>query len=393
MSAAARSEMQREKVPQPYRDVPLDLAIREGLAWLGRAQDHSASADGGVARHFCLVTGWGASYPECTGYIVPTLIREAHAASDQSLLERSRRMLDWLIAIQMPCGAFQGGLITDAPAVPVTFNTGQILLGLAAGATEFGTPYCEAMTAAADWMVKTQDSDGCWRRYPTPYAEPGEKVYETHAAWGLFEAARLKPNSGYAEAAVRNVYWALRHQQENGWFDRNCLTTPSEPLTHTIGYVLRGLIEAYHFTGDRNILKAALKTATGVLQALGSNGFLPGRLDSRWCGTVSWACLTGTAQMAICWLMLYRETGDSRFRRAAFAANRFVRRTVSFEGADEVRGAVKGSFPVAGEYLKFQYPNWACKFFIDANSLEKAVREEEGESLLPLSAETAVFAH
>lgn len=28
-------------------------AVREGLAWLGRAQDSSATQDGGVARHYC----------------------------------------------------------------------------------------------------------------------------------------------------------------------------------------------------------------------------------------------------------------------------------------------------------------------------------------------------
>ena len=65
------------------------------------------SADGGVARHYCLITGWGASYPETTGYIVPTIIREGQAAGNTELLERARKMLDWLVSIQMPGGGFQ----------------------------------------------------------------------------------------------------------------------------------------------------------------------------------------------------------------------------------------------------------------------------------------------
>src|SRR5947209_3043523 len=48
--------------------------IDAGLRWLCAAQDFSASADGGVARHYSLVAGWGESYPETTGYIVPTLL-------------------------------------------------------------------------------------------------------------------------------------------------------------------------------------------------------------------------------------------------------------------------------------------------------------------------------
>ena len=183
--------MKREQRPEARQDIPIEVAVSEALAWIARAQDHSLSADGGVARHYCLVSGWSTSYPETTGYIVPTIIREGRKRGDASLLDRARRMLDWLVSIQMPSGAFRGGAIGDSPLVPVTFNTGQILLGLAAGVTEFGAHYRRAMLAAADWLVRTQDSDGCWRKHPTPFAAPGEKTYETHAALGLFEADRV----------------------------------------------------------------------------------------------------------------------------------------------------------------------------------------------------------
>jgi hypothetical protein len=238
------------------------------------------------------------------------------------------------------------------------------------------------MIAAADWLVQTQDDDGCWRKHATPYAKPGEKTYETHVAWGLFEAARLEPGKGYAESATKNLAWALSHQSDNGWFSDCCLTDPLNPLTHTIGYALRGLIEGYQFTRDNKILVRANKTAEGVLLALQPDGFLPGRLDNQWRGTVSWSCLTGTAQIAASWLLLYRETGNPHFKRAALAANRYLRGTVRLDGPPETRGAVKGSFPVSGGYVRFQYPNWACKFFIDAISLEKALHEREGQSAL-----------
>ncbi len=391
ISAAARAEMRRERQTSSNADPPIERAISqslaESLAWIGRAQDKAPSADGGVARHYCLITGWGPSYPETTGYIVPTMIREGLAAGNTELLERARRMLDWLVSIQMPGGGFRGGVTNAGPAVPVTFNTGQILLGLAAGVSHFGPVYRPAMIAAADWLVQTQDDDGCWRKHATPFAKPGEKVYETHVAWGLYEAARVEPGRGYAEAATKNLNWALSHQNDNGWFSSCCLTDPLNPLTHTIGYALRGLVEGYLFTRDSRILEKANKTAEGALLALQPDGFLPGRLDSQWRGPVPWACLTGTVQMAACWLLLYRETGNPRFREAAFAANRYVRGTVRLDGPPETRGAVKGSFPVSGGYVRFQYPNWACKFFIDAMSLEKELREKESQS--PLSVQAA----
>ena len=53
---------------------------------------------------------------------------------------------------------------------------------------------------------------------------------------------------------------------------------------------------------------------------------------------------------------------------------------------------MKGSFPVSGGYVKFQYPNWACKFFIDAISLERELREQESESALSVQAAVAGLA-
>jgi rhamnogalacturonyl hydrolase YesR len=333
----------------------------------------SASHDGGVARHFSLVTGWAASYPETTGYIVPTVLEHAARTGDASLRERGRRMLDWLVSIQLEEGGFQGGTIGATPVVPVTFNTGQILLGLAAGVRQLGEAYRPAMRAAADWLVATQDPDGCWRRHPTPFAARGEKAYETHVAWGLLEAARLDPDRRYAEAALRQVRWALTHQAANGWFACCCLDDPSQPLTHTIGYVLRGLVEAWRFSGDRAMLAAARRTADGVLGALRGDGYLPGRLDDEWRGTVRWVCLTGAVQIAHCWLQLFEDTGDARYLDAARAANAWVRSTIRVDGREDTRGGVKGSFPIWGTYGQYEYLNWAAKFLIDANTLEAAV--------------------
>ena len=87
-----------------------------------------------------------------------------------------------------------------------------------------------------------------------------------------------------------------------------------------------------------------------------------------------WACLTGTAQIAICWLLLYQETDDLRYRDAAYAANRYVRRTVTLTGSPAIRGGVKGSFPVYGSYGQYEYLSWACKFLVDSLLLESALR-------------------
>jgi hypothetical protein len=372
---AAKTAHRHDWEGLPTQDPGIEVAIDEGVAWLGRAQDYSASDDGGVAGDYSLITGWGTSYPEITGYTIPTILAYARLREDDMARQRARRMLDWLVSIQFTEGGFQGGRIGAMPVAPVTFNTGQILLGLASGEREFGG-YGEAMSRAADWLVQTQDPDGCWRKHPSPFIIPGERTYETHVAWGLLEAARLKQSKPYAEAALANVRWALRWQRENGWFAKCCVSDPARPLTHTLGYALRGIIEAYRFTHDEGFLKAARKTADGLLTAMRGDGFLPGRLYPNWRGAVRWACLTGSVQIALCWLLLYQDTGEVRYRDAGYASNSYVRRAMKIDCPPETRGAIKGSFPVYGRYSAYQYPAWACKFFIDANMTELAVRAE-----------------
>ena len=372
----ARDEALKDSLGLPLQDPGPHRVVGECLAWIACAQDCSTSEDGGVARHFSLISGWGASYPETTGYIVPTMLAGARQTGQSQYVERAKRMLDWLVEIQFPEGGFQGGVIGAEPRVPVTFNTGQILLGLAAGTKEFGEPrYRNAMNRAADWLRETQDEDGCWRRFPTPFAEPGEKAYESHVAWGLLEAARIESRQDWAEAALRNVRWSLKHQRPNGWIDQCCLLDPSRPLSHTLGYALRGLVEAYRYSAEPELLQAAERTGRGLMGAMNAEGFLPGRLHSDWRAAVSSACLTGTAQAACCWYLLHDMTGDATHIDAARVATRYVRRTVRVDGAAETRGAVKGSFPIDGDYGRFEYLNWACKFLLDANLLEIAAND------------------
>jgi hypothetical protein len=227
LPAAARMERLSDRRGLAAVDPGPHAVVKACTAWLCAAQDHSSSNDGGVARDYSLLTGWSSSYPETTGYIIATMIALARRTGDAALHGRARRMLDWCMAIQFPQGGFQGGKIDSLPRVPVTFNTGQILLGLAAGVKAYGAAYQDAMHRAASWLRDSQDADGCWRRHPTPFASAGDKTYETHVAWGLFEADRIAPGHGYGAAGLRQVDWALSKQRSNGWFASNCLDTRS----------------------------------------------------------------------------------------------------------------------------------------------------------------------
>jgi SAM-dependent methyltransferase len=353
----------------PEGDAGAEFVLDAAMRWLCVAQDSSLSADGGVARDYSLIRGWSTSYPETTGYIIPTFIEYARRTANEEMRQRARRMADWLVRIQLPDGGIQGGKVDSVPLVPVTFNTGQVLLGFAAAEREFGG-YGGAIQRAADWLVKTQDADGCWRRHPTPFAAAGEKEYETHVAWGLFEAARLQKVDSYGRAGLANVRWALRPQGRDGWFPNCCLDDPSKPLTHTIAYALRGILEAHRFSGDPTFLVAARLTADSLMATMRADGWIAGRFRPGWLPAVESACLTGSTQIAYCWLMLSQLTGEARYRDAALLANAYVRRSVRFDGPSQTRGAVAGSFPIDGDYAPYEYLSWAAKFLADSLMLE-----------------------
>jgi hypothetical protein len=370
LAPGERTARQRDHGMALPDDPGIDAVVTACLGWIGRAQDMSASNDGGVARDYHVGKGWATSYPETTGYIVPTML----AAGEEA---RARRMLDWLCAIQLPDGGFQGGKIDARPVQSVTFNTGQILIGLAAAASTLGdAEYVDAMHRAARFLRDSLDADGCWRSHPSPFTHAGEKAYETHVAWGLFEAERAAPGEGYGDAGLRQVDWALGKMQANGWVDDCCLQHKDRPLTHTLGYYLRGVVEAHRLSDDQRYLDASHRMAVGLIGAVRRDGALPGRLRADWSAAAEWSCLTGNVQIAESLFYLAARGGDETYVRVGRGLNDFVRRTVALDGDPDVVGGVRGSFPIDGEYGRYAYLNWAAKFTIDSCRVEKALTEK-----------------
>jgi hypothetical protein len=185
----------------------------------------------------------------------------------------------------------------------------------------------------------------------------------------------VAPGHGYSDAGLKQVDWALTKQAPNGWFASNCLTNPQAPLTHTIGYVLRGVLEGHRLSQRADLLAAARKTADGLIPAIEPGGRLPGRLTSHWKGQADYVCLTGSVQIAHCLFLLHQITGDIHYLQKGQELTSYVRRTMALDGSENQRGGVKGSFPIDGDYGQWEYLNWAAKFFIDAHLLELDIQE------------------
>ena len=339
--------------------------------WLCRAQD--VMPDGGVCGRYSLETGWSSSYPETTGYIIPTFLALAEEFQDNRFQDRAARGVGFLLSVQLANGAFPGGEIRDRVA-PSVFNTAQILAGLTAWHRFAGDPRAlQGADRAAQWLTSAQEPDGAWRSH---VYEGVATTYTAHAACWLAEFGDYRGNSAYLDAASRHLDWVLGQQDpESGWFDLAGFTAGEHvarrAVTHTIASTLWGVLCTSELLGRSDGVAAVAKAAQSIARTLELAGWLPGILDSRWRGCAPYACLTGNAQMALTWLRLYRHTSGGELLRAARKALDLVKRAQPMFTHDrDIRGGIPGSDPIWGEYLHCALPNWAAKFFIDGLLLQ-----------------------
>ncbi len=346
--------------------------LAEAMQWLARSQD--ASPDDGFARQFHLSEGWKPSYPETTGYIIPTFLDYAAKTGDDLWRDRAIKAARWLVGEQLENGAIYGGPVEADVKKPAIFNTGMVMKGWVrvceageGGAASDGGSVRNALIRAMNLLIESQDEDGAWRKHLSIYARGTEHVYHTRVAWALAMTGKALENEEALRAAERNVAWAMTLRSPNGWYGQNDLVDDNRPLTHTIAYATRGTLETASILGRQDWIDECRVTADALLDVQRSDGAIPGRLSNVWKPAANYVCLTGLAQIALIWIRLHRLTEETRYIAAARRANQYLmsRHDICTSNPG-IRGAVKGSYPVQGEYIRDAYPNWAAKFFADS---------------------------
>jgi uncharacterized protein YyaL (SSP411 family) len=354
---------ERMRIRQPNGTPDTHLAA--AMQWLFAAQD--VNGDGGVSHSYLLGERWMRSYPETTGYIIPTVLNWARLHDDDAITRRALAMADFEIKGQLASGAVPN-LVNAAPTV---FDTGQVIFGWVAAFRHSGdAEYLEAAHRGGAWLLDELDADGIWR-HESDSGGPG-RVYNMRTAWALLELADASQDERYTEAAQRFGKWTLSQEKGDGWFDHNCLNNDGAPLLHTIAYTARGQLESGLLLNDQSLVDSARRTARRLAGSIRANGSMPGRYNSDWKGAVRWSCLTGMAQSSIIWQRLASlEDTDAAEAKSliasARAANQFLMRTQDLSASHlGLRGGIRGSYPVNGSYGQWQVLNWATKFFADA---------------------------
>jgi hypothetical protein len=346
-------------------------ALQKGINWLITAQE--VNNDGGLGS-FHMINKWSPSYPETTGYIIPTFIEFGREYQHQEPTDASIKAADFLLKIQKRGGGWQGGRVGENKP-EIVFNTGQVIRGMIAAYEHTGRNiYLDSAIRAGKWLSEIQHEEGFWKNHALMNQE---RVYDTYVDAPLLNLYRISGIEQFRQTAIRNLDWVIHEKMmENGWFEDcdNTVKRNKKPILHTIAYTIDGLIDSGLMLKEDKYISAAVKSAVILRDQFLSRGFLYGRYDRHWNGSEYMIC-TGSAQMAIIWLKLYRITGDRAYLQAGRKMNDLMVFIQSrpFSESPSTNGAIPGSFPLWGRYEPFAYPNWATKFFCDALMLEMKI--------------------
>lgn len=324
----------------------------------------SVNPKGGASSGYHLVSGWGNSYPEITGYLIPTLLKAADRWNSPHLQELALHAGSWLDETKLKSSAICSREWSPENQNPSVFNTGQAVRGWCALWEKTRSPlWLENAKRSADWVLSQQEEDGSWARSAfngIPHS------YYVYVAWPLAWLGKLSGDQRYMDAAKKNLGWTVRQQNELGWFDHAGFLKDDIPTTHTIAYILEGLLESSRIMNDPVYLSACESSASALMKLYRERGYLPGILDNHWNSKAVWRCLAGDAQMGLVWVKLAKVTGKSEFKKAGqdIALELIKTQTVKKEWP-EISGAIKGSQPHWGDYDPYRYPTHASKFMLD----------------------------
>ncbi len=370
-----------ECCPYPFRKKTFSAKDRKralslSIDWLLSAQENMK--DGGFGTYY-IVGGWSSSYPETSGYIIPTLYQylQIDPAKKEKIETSIIKCADWLLKIQKPSGGWQSAYM-EHNRPEVVFNTAQVLRGLIIALKMTGDKkYLTSMIKASDWLIETQEENGSWIK--TAYMnEP--RVYDSYVAHPLLMIWELTGEEKYKKAAIKNLDWILTQQESNGWFNNadNTQKHNHRPILHTIAYTIDGLINSGLILNDHRYIHAGKKAADKLMDLFSLHGGLNGRYDKYWTPAEYMIC-TGGAQISIVWSLLYETTGNEDYLKSAIRMNdqltAIQQSCLTLQG--EGNGALPGSFPLWGKYEPFGFPNWATKYLADALMSEWVINKKK----------------
>jgi hypothetical protein len=337
------------------------------LGWLRRGLEVTGGQ--GFPHSFSPIYGWAAAYPETTGYLIETFFDYGKRKNDPELTQIGHSQAAWLCRQQLENGAFAGGTIDVEIKKPSAFNTGQILLGLAHATSESHSDFEKKQLLfvaekAAVWLADLTELDGSWKNglYQPDFCP----IYHTRAVWGALEANVFLKNP-HVESAMRRALEFYFKQVSADFCLKNAGFFPNKPaFTHTIAYTIRGFLESGILLNEEKYVQIARSVLDKIILIRAKKGRTAGAFSENWTGDFSFKCVTGNCQLSLIASRFFEVTNDEKYRLAAVDFLSEIIGNQQVTHSKDMNGAMPGSSPFWGQYMRFRYPNWAAKFFLDA---------------------------
>ena len=129
---------------------------------------------------------------------------------------------------------------------------------------------------------------------------------------------------------------------------------------------MRGFWEAGIILENEQALTQVQTALSQLEEDWNTHKELAGMYNLDWKGDHRFICSPGHCQLAI----LFAKAGN-HFERAqwidiAHGLIQTILPAIRLKGNKNKIGALPGSIPIWGPYMRGKYPNWAAKFFLDA---------------------------
>ncbi|RMG76970.1 MAG: hypothetical protein D6714_20445, partial [Bacteroidetes bacterium] len=200
-------------------------------------------------------------------------------------------------------------------------------------------------------------------------------AYHTRAVWPMLVANRHLGQPEITEKARLALGFYAQKIRPDGRVKDWSFAPGAPAFTHTIAYTLRGFLECFLLLSDENrgeepvpglSFSTLLQMANPWLERWHEKKGFAGRYAEDGTGDFSFVCPTGNAQLSLFFSRLFQVTKDPKWHEAAgeiFTQTTHYQCLMPFKNR---YGALPGSVPFWGPYMRFKYPNWATKFFLDA---------------------------
>lgn len=278
-------------------------------------------------------TGKNISYPEVTGYYIPSLIRWGYR-------DLAEQYANWLMDIQKADGSWYD---TDDQSAYI-FDSAQILKGLLAiwDIHPDKKRVEKAIRDGADWILSCMTPEGrlvtpdetCWGSDKDTCSE----LIHTYCLSPIIEAGKRLDNDEYIQKAHLSLEYYKRCY-------KNKILNFSL-LSHFYAYVVEAMLDL----GEVDMARQAMKNIEKYQK---TNGAVPAY------NNVDWVCSTGLFQLSLIWFRLGdEEHGNKAFEYACKLQNE--------------SGGWFGSYiseynpEETNTYFPNQEISWANKYFLDA---------------------------